>query len=100
MANGSGSGTGSGRFQYKYNRRTLVYAAYFWFCAPCTQRAIFYSPKTNFKSKIGENVFESLREGLRFVRKTKVVLSALTLDMIAVLLAVPWLCCPFTRKIF
>ena len=35
--------------------------------------------------KIGENIFDSLREGLRFVIKTKVVLSALTLDMIAVL---------------
>ncbi|WP_289037521.1 MFS transporter [uncultured Zobellia sp.] len=35
--------------------------------------------------KIGEPVFESLREGLRFVFNTKAVFGALTLDMIAVL---------------
>ncbi|WP_400071074.1 MFS transporter [Zobellia russellii] len=35
--------------------------------------------------KIGEPVFESLREGLRFVFSTKAVFGALTLDMIAVL---------------
>ncbi len=35
--------------------------------------------------KIGEPVFESLREGLQFVLKTKSVFGALTLDMIAVL---------------
>ena len=35
--------------------------------------------------KIGEPVFESLKEGLQFVFKTKSVLGALTLDMIAVL---------------
>ncbi|WP_027076441.1 MFS transporter [Maribacter antarcticus] len=35
--------------------------------------------------KIGEPVFESLREGLNFVFKTKAVFGALTLDMIAVL---------------
>jgi MFS family permease len=45
----------------------------------------FIPQKPILNPKIGENVFESLREGLRFVRKTKVVLSALTLDMIAVL---------------
>ncbi|WBU90542.1 MFS transporter [Cellulophaga omnivescoria] len=35
--------------------------------------------------KIGEPVFRSLKEGLTFVFKTKAVLGALTLDMIAVL---------------
>ena len=35
--------------------------------------------------KIGEPVFESLREGLQFVFRTKAVFGALTLDMIAVL---------------
>lgn len=35
--------------------------------------------------KLGENVFKSLREGVKFVFQTKVVLGALTLDMIAVL---------------
>jgi MFS family permease len=35
--------------------------------------------------KIGEPVFESLKEGLNFVFKTKAVFGALTLDMIAVL---------------
>lgn len=35
--------------------------------------------------KIGEPVFESLREGLRFVFRTKAILGALTLDMVAVL---------------
>ncbi len=35
--------------------------------------------------KIGEPVFESLKEGLNFVYKTRAVLGALTLDMIAVL---------------
>jgi len=45
----------------------------------------FIPKKPILNPKIGENIFESLREGIRFVRKTKVVLSALTLDMIAVL---------------
>jgi len=35
--------------------------------------------------KIGEPVMESLKEGVRFVFKTKAILGALTLDMIAVL---------------
>ncbi|MGC1516245.1 MAG: MFS transporter [Maribacter sp.] len=35
--------------------------------------------------KIGEPVFQSLKEGLNFVFKTRAVLGALTLDMIAVL---------------
>ncbi len=35
--------------------------------------------------KIGEPIFESLKEGLHFVFKTKAVFGALTLDMIAVL---------------
>ncbi|HEA30245.1 MAG TPA: MFS transporter [Leeuwenhoekiella sp.] len=45
----------------------------------------FIPKKPILNPKIGENVFESLREGIRFVKKTKVILSALTLDMIAVL---------------
>ena len=35
--------------------------------------------------KIGEPVFKSLREGVKYVFKTKVILGAITLDMIAVL---------------
>ncbi len=35
--------------------------------------------------KIGEPVFDSLKEGVKFVFKTKAILGALTLDMIAVL---------------
>lgn len=35
--------------------------------------------------KIGEPVLQSLREGLKFVFKTKAILGALTLDMVAVL---------------
>jgi len=35
--------------------------------------------------KIGEPVMESLREGVRFVFKTKAILGAITLDMVAVL---------------
>ncbi|WP_445954986.1 MFS transporter [Yeosuana sp.] len=35
--------------------------------------------------KIGEPVIESLKEGVRFVFKTKVILGAMTLDMVAVL---------------
>jgi len=35
--------------------------------------------------KIGEAVMESLKEGVRFVFKTKAILGALTLDMVAVL---------------
>ena len=35
--------------------------------------------------KIGEPIFDSLKEGLNFVFKTKAILGALTLDMIAVL---------------
>ncbi|WP_046754998.1 MFS transporter [Kordia jejudonensis] len=36
--------------------------------------------------KIGENVWKSLKEGINFVKNEKVILGALTLDMIAVLL--------------
>ncbi len=35
--------------------------------------------------KIGENVFKSLRKGIKYVLETKVILGAITLDMIAVL---------------
>jgi len=43
------------------------------------------SRKPILNPKIGEPVFQSLREGLRFVFGTKAILGALTLDMIAVL---------------
>ncbi|CAZ95592.1 MFS transporter [Zobellia galactanivorans] len=43
------------------------------------------SKKPILNPKIGEPVFQSLREGLRFVFSTKAVFGALTLDMIAVL---------------
>ena len=43
------------------------------------------SRKPILNPKIGEPVFESLKEGLSFVFKTRSVLGALTLDMIAVL---------------
>lgn len=42
-------------------------------------------PKPILNPSIGEPVFSSLRNGLRFVWKTKEILGALTLDMIAVL---------------
>ena len=43
------------------------------------------SKKPILNPKIGEPVFQSLKEGLNFVFKTRAVLGALTLDMIAVL---------------
>jgi len=43
------------------------------------------SKKPILNPKIGEPVMQSLKEGLRFVFKTKAVFGALTLDMIAVL---------------
>jgi len=43
------------------------------------------STKPILNPNIGENVFKSLREGVKFVFSTKVILGALTLDMIAVL---------------
>jgi len=43
------------------------------------------STKPILNPNIGENVFKSLREGVKFVFNTKVILGALTLDMIAVL---------------
>ncbi|MFH4969369.1 MFS transporter [Gaetbulibacter sp. M240] len=42
-------------------------------------------PKPILNPKIGEPVMESLKEGVRFVFKTKAILGAITLDMIAVL---------------
>lgn len=48
--------------------------------------ALFQIPKKPILNpKIGEPVFKSLREGLKFVFTTKVILGALTLDMFAVL---------------
>ncbi|PIB39305.1 MFS transporter [Maribacter sp. 4G9] len=43
------------------------------------------SRKPIMNPKIGEPVFQSLKEGLKFVFNTKAILGALTLDMIAVL---------------
>ncbi len=43
------------------------------------------SQKPILNPKIGEPIFQSLREGLRFVFDSKAILGALTLDMIAVL---------------
>lgn len=43
------------------------------------------SKKPILNPKIGEPVMQSLREGIKFVFKTKAVLGALTLDMVAVL---------------
>lgn len=42
-------------------------------------------PKPIVNKKIGEPIIESLKEGVRFVFKTKEILGALTLDMVAVL---------------
>lgn len=42
-------------------------------------------PKAILNPKIGEPVFQSLREGVKFVYQTKIILGAITLDMIAVL---------------
>lgn len=42
-------------------------------------------PKPILNPKVGEPIFQSLREGLRFVFSTKIILGALTLDMFAVL---------------
>ena len=42
-------------------------------------------PKPILNPKIGEPVLDSLKEGVRFVFKTKAILGAMTLDMIAVL---------------
>lgn len=43
------------------------------------------SKKPILNPKIGEPVMQSLREGVKFVFKTKAILGALTLDMVAVL---------------
>jgi len=43
------------------------------------------SKKPILNPKIGEPVMQSLKEGIRFVYKTKAILGALTLDMVAVL---------------
>ncbi len=47
--------------------------------------ALLISKKPVLNPKIGEPVFQSLKEGVRFVFKTKAILGALSLDMIAVL---------------
>jgi MFS family permease len=43
------------------------------------------APKPILNTKVGEPIMDSLREGVRFVFRTKVILGALTLDMVAVL---------------
>ena len=45
----------------------------------------FIKKKPILNPKIGEPIFQSLRAGLNFVYKTKAILVALTLDMVAVL---------------
>ena len=45
----------------------------------------FISKKPILNPKIGEPIFDSLKEGLSFVFKTKSILVAITLDMVAVL---------------
>jgi MFS family permease len=42
-------------------------------------------PKPILNTKIGEPIFKSLKEGVKFVFKTKEILGAITLDMVAVL---------------
>lgn len=46
---------------------------------------VFIKKKPILNPKIGEPVMESLKEGVRFVFKTKAILGAITLDMFAVL---------------
>ncbi len=46
---------------------------------------LFIKKKPVLNPKIGEPVMQSLREGVKFVFKTKAILGALTLDMVAVL---------------
>ena len=45
----------------------------------------FIKPKPILNPKIGEPIFQSLKQGLKFVFNTKVILGAITLDMVAVL---------------
>ena len=45
----------------------------------------FITKKPILNPKIGEPIFDSLKEGLSFVFKTKAILVAITLDMVAVL---------------
>ncbi|MEH6680193.1 MAG: MFS transporter [Sediminicola sp.] len=55
----------------------------------CSGMALFFlgkiPPKPILNPKIGESVFTSLKEGVQYVFRTKSILGALTLDMIAVL---------------
>ncbi|WP_299619053.1 MFS transporter [uncultured Tenacibaculum sp.] len=46
---------------------------------------LFIKKKPILNKKIGEPIFESLKEGIQFVKNSKVILGALTLDMISVL---------------
>jgi MFS family permease len=46
---------------------------------------MFIEKKPILNPKIGEPIVESLKEGVRFVFKTKAILGAITLDMVAVL---------------
>lgn len=45
----------------------------------------FIPKKPILNPNIGENVFKSLKEGIQFIKDSKVILGALTLDMVAVL---------------
>lgn len=58
---------------------------YFWFFGTRLISLFQIKRKPILNPKIGEPVFQSLKEGLRFVFSTKAILGALTLDMIAVL---------------
>ncbi len=46
---------------------------------------LFIKKKPILNKNIGEPIFESLKEGIQFVKNSKVILGALTLDMISVL---------------
>jgi MFS family permease len=59
----------------------------FYFCInPLTQ----IGTKPILNQKIGEPIMESLKEGVKFVFNNKTILGALSLDMVAVLLAEQW----------
>jgi hypothetical protein len=58
-------------------------------CSICINQLNTNRNKTHFKSKNWEPM-ESLKEGVKFVFNNKTILGALSLDMVAVLLAEQW----------
>lgn len=76
---------GSGRFQYSLDWGTLVHAADFRFCDHCVIVSNGHFKKPILNPKIGEPVFKSLKEGIYFVFRKKVIFGAIALDMVAVL---------------